>query len=191
MADTTFAMQQVVLHGTGAAANALGRPAAGKTGTTNGNVSAWFDGFTPQLATAVGMYRNSKSGKVLSLNGLGGRGDVQGASFAVPIWTAYMEGALKGTAVKDFPPRANTGAPINPKPTQTATPTHTATATKTPTHTPTGTSTGTPTGSPTTNPGGGTGGGGAGGGGATAPGASLIGIGPEGAAPARRSRSSG
>ncbi|MFL6099288.1 MAG: transglycosylase domain-containing protein [Actinomycetales bacterium] len=157
MADATYAMQQVVLHGTGAAANALGRPAAGKTGTTNGNVSAWFDGFTPQLATAVGMYRNSKSGKVESLNGLGGRSDVQGATFAVPIWTAYMKGAMKGMAVKDFPPRADVGAPINPAPTKTATPTPTQTATQTPTETPTHTPTHTPTGSPTsTGPGGGT-----------------------------------
>jgi membrane peptidoglycan carboxypeptidase len=156
MADTTFAMQKVVTGGTGAGAQALGRPAAGKTGTTNGNVSAWFDGYTPQLATSVGMYRNSKSGKVLSLNGLGGRSDVQGATFAVPIWTAYMQDALKGQPVKDFPPRANTGTALNPKPTQTATPTqtptstptHTATPTQTPTLTPTQTST--PSSSPTT-----------------------------------------
>ena len=65
MADATYAMSKVVQSGTGAGAN-FGRPAAGKTGTTTGNVSAWFDGFTPQLATAVGMYRNSKSGKVES-----------------------------------------------------------------------------------------------------------------------------
>ena len=58
-------MQQVATAAEPARArSALGRPAAGKTGTTNRNVSAWFDGFTPQLATAVGMYRNSKSGKV-------------------------------------------------------------------------------------------------------------------------------
>ena len=86
MADATFAMSKVVQSGTGAGAN-FGRPAAGKTGTTTGNVSAWFDGFTPQLATSVGMYRNSKSGKVLSLNGLGGRSqragrDLRGADLA-------------------------------------------------------------------------------------------------------------
>jgi membrane peptidoglycan carboxypeptidase len=155
MADAAFAMQQVVLHGTGAAASALGRPAAGKTGTTNGNVSAWFDGFTPQLATAVGMYRNSKSGKVQSLNGLGGRSDVQGATFAVPIWTAYMKDAMKGLPVIDFPARANVGTPINPAPTTTATPTQTPT--RTPTQTPTQSTTKTPTGSPTsTGPSGGT-----------------------------------
>jgi membrane peptidoglycan carboxypeptidase len=146
MADATFAMSKVVQSGTGAGAN-FGRPAAGKTGTTTGNVSAWFDGFTPQLATSVGMYRNSKSGKVLSLNGLGGRSNVQGATFAVPIWRAYMEAAMKGLPVKDFPPEANVGQPINPAPTKTATPTTTATPTQSPTTTPTQTQT--PTGPPT------------------------------------------
>jgi membrane peptidoglycan carboxypeptidase len=144
MADATFAMSKVVQSGTGAGAN-FGRPAAGKTGTTTGNVSAWFDGFTPQLATSVGMYRNSKSGKVLSLNGLGGRSSVQGATFSVPIWRAYMQAAMKGLPVKDFPPEANVGQPINPAPTKTATPT--TTATQTPTSTPTQTKT--PTGPPT------------------------------------------
>ena len=54
---STYAMQQVVQHGTGANAQALGRPAAGKTGTaTNADdqvSSSWFVGYTPQLATAV------------------------------------------------------------------------------------------------------------------------------------------
>jgi membrane peptidoglycan carboxypeptidase len=147
MADTSYAMQQVVLHGTGVGASALGRPAAGKTGTTTNNVSGWFDGFTPQLATAVGMYRNSKSGKVLSLDGLGGHSQVQGATFSVPIWLAYMQEAMKQYPVKDFPDRANSGQPINPAPTHTATPTTTPTTTptQTPTNPPTQTSTPSPT----------------------------------------------
>jgi membrane peptidoglycan carboxypeptidase len=149
MADATYAMTQVIQGGTGAGAQ-LGRPAAGKTGTTTNNVSGWFDGFTPQLATAVGMYRNSKSGKVLSLNGLGGRSQVQGATFSVPIWKAYMSAAMKDLPVKDFPGRANTGVAVNPAPTKTATPTQTPTTT--PTQTPTGTPTNTPTGTPTTSP---------------------------------------
>ena len=150
MSDTTYAMTKVITGGTGAYAQRLDRPAAGKTGTTSGNVSAWFDGFTPQLATAVGMYRNSKSGKVLSLNGLGGHGQVQGATFAVPIWTAYMEGAMQGLPVKDFPEPADVGTAVNPKPTSTAT--ATTTPTSTPTGTPTGTPTNTPTNTPTTTP---------------------------------------
>ena len=56
-ADVSYAMQQVVKSGTGTAALALGRPAAGKTGTaTNAKdevSSSWFVGYTPQLATAV------------------------------------------------------------------------------------------------------------------------------------------
>jgi membrane peptidoglycan carboxypeptidase len=157
MADTAFAMSKVVQAGTGAGAN-FGRPAAGKTGTTTNNVSAWFDGFTPQLATAVGMYRNGKNGKVLSLNGLGGRSNVQGATFSVPIWRAYMEAAMKGLPVKDFPAPANVGTSINPSPTTTATATATSTATATATGSPTSTSTPThtpshtPTSPPPTSP---------------------------------------
>ena len=56
-ADVSYAMQQVVKNGTGKAALALGRPAAGKTGTATNDKdevsSAWFVGYTPQLATAV------------------------------------------------------------------------------------------------------------------------------------------
>ena len=59
----SYALQQVVKSGTGVNAQALGRPAAGKTGTaTNGddNVSSsWFVGYTPQMATAV-MYVRGK-----------------------------------------------------------------------------------------------------------------------------------
>ena len=55
--DVSYALQQVVLHGTGANAQAIDRPAAGKTGTAtndDGDVSSsWFVGYTPQMATAV------------------------------------------------------------------------------------------------------------------------------------------
>ncbi len=56
-ADVSYAMQQVIRTGSGSDANALGRPAAGKTGTSTNDdgrvVSSWFSGFTPQLATSV------------------------------------------------------------------------------------------------------------------------------------------
>ena len=56
-ADVTDAMTQVVENGTGVGAQALGRPAAGKTGTTTNTEAVWFDGFTPQLSAAVGIYK--------------------------------------------------------------------------------------------------------------------------------------
>lgn len=48
MADATYAMQQVVRRGTGETASEIGRPAAGKTGSSNAYRSAWFSGFVPQ-----------------------------------------------------------------------------------------------------------------------------------------------
>ncbi|MES4889462.1 penicillin-binding transpeptidase domain-containing protein [Streptomyces sp. NPDC096012] len=57
-ADTvTDVLQNVVKNGTGTNAQALGRPAAGKTGTTDDYKSAWFIGYTPQLVTSVAMFK--------------------------------------------------------------------------------------------------------------------------------------
>ena len=75
MADLTYALKGVVNGGTGAAALALGRPAAGKTGTSQQNASAWFSAYTPQLAAAVALFRDSASE---SLNGIGGLNSVTG-----------------------------------------------------------------------------------------------------------------
>ena len=106
--SVTYALTEVVSNGTGAAARELGRPAAGKTGTTDMNKSAWFVGFTPQLSTAVFMTKENKDGIPVSLSGTGGRETVTGGSFPAAIWTGYMKGALKKTDVQKFPnpPRA-------------------------------------------------------------------------------------
>jgi len=105
VADTvSYALQKVVQVGTGFAARALGRPAAGKTGTTNDNMSAWFSGFTPELATAVMLVKDDANGNPKSLAGTGGMSKVTGGSFPARIWTAYMKGALAGTKVTQFPP---------------------------------------------------------------------------------------
>ncbi|MFZ5872026.1 MAG: transglycosylase domain-containing protein, partial [Actinomycetota bacterium] len=109
MADATFAMQQVVESGTGEYAGRLGRPAAGKTGTSNDNRSAWFAGYVPQLATVVALYNVGPNGEQLEMPGFGGRREITGGSFPVQIWTAYMSAALEGTEVIDFPPRADVG----------------------------------------------------------------------------------
>ena len=152
MADLTYALQGVVERGSGAYAGGnLGRPAAGKTGTSQNNKSAWFSGYTPQLAASVGLYRDS-GGNPVSLRGLGGVGEVTGGSFPVRIWTAFMKGALDGTKVERFPAPAYGGEvtnPAPPSPTATTTPTETPTETTTPTETASPTGSPEPTGSPT------------------------------------------
>lgn len=101
-ADTSYAMQQVVSVGTGTAARALGRPAAGKTGTaTNSDddvASAWFVGYTPQLATAV-MYVRGKGQEQLD----GWLPEYFGGSYPARTWTDVMGRALEGTEVEYFP----------------------------------------------------------------------------------------
>jgi membrane peptidoglycan carboxypeptidase len=106
MADLTYALKGVVNGGTGAAALALGRPAAGKTGTSQSNASAWFSAYTPQLAASVAFFRDDAT---QSLNGIGGLTSVTGGTFPARIWTAFMKGALKGEPVMEFPAPANIG----------------------------------------------------------------------------------
>ena len=106
MADLTYALKGVVNGGTGAAALALGRPAAGKTGTSQSNASAWFSAYTPQLAASVAFFRDDAT---QSLNGIGGLTSVTGGTFPARIWTAFMKGALKDEPVMEFPAPANIG----------------------------------------------------------------------------------
>jgi penicillin-binding protein 1A len=90
----THMLRGTIERGTGAAARALGRPAAAKTGTTNDYSNAWFIGYTPQLVTGVwvGYDRPRSLGK-----------DETGSRVAVPIWTTFMQQALAGTPAEDFP----------------------------------------------------------------------------------------
>ena len=106
MADLTYALKGVVNGGTGAAALGLGRPAAGKTGTSQSNASAWFSAYTPQLAASVSFFRDDAT---QTLNGIGGLTSVTGGSFPARIWTAFMKGALNGEPVMDFPAPSNIG----------------------------------------------------------------------------------
>ena len=106
MADLTYSLKGVVNGGTGSAALALGRPAAGKTGTSESNASAWFSGYTPQLAASVALFRDNASE---TLNGIGGLTSVTGGTFPAKIWTSFMKGALKGQPVMDFPAPVNIG----------------------------------------------------------------------------------
>jgi membrane peptidoglycan carboxypeptidase len=111
MADLTYALRAVVTSGSGAAARALGRPAAGKTGTSQSNASAWFSAFTPQLAASVAFFRDDATE---SLAGIGGLTNLTGGSFPARVWTAFMKKALEGQPVLKFPQPANIGEIVTP-----------------------------------------------------------------------------
>ncbi|MER5866867.1 transglycosylase domain-containing protein [Kitasatospora sp. NPDC002040] len=106
-AQTVTSMLQGVVSdpgGTGWRAQELDRPAAGKTGTTDGLRSVWFAGYTPELVTTVALFgQDPASGKQVSLDGTGGASGAAGGNFPARIWTAYMKAALDGKPVTDFP----------------------------------------------------------------------------------------
>lgn len=86
-------LQGVIKHGTAQRLKALGRPCAGKTGTTNNHIDAWFIGYTPEYATAVWVGKD----RIKSL----GRGETGGRA-AAPIFLKYMKRVLEGVPVNDF-----------------------------------------------------------------------------------------
>ncbi|MBW4650488.1 MAG: penicillin-binding protein 1A [Kastovskya adunca ATA6-11-RM4] len=102
-ASLNSVLQGVIAGGTGTAAN-IGRPAAGKTGTTSSERDVWFVGYVPQLATAVwiGNDNNRPMG-----------GGVTGGGYAAPIWRSFMSQALQGETVRYFPPASNFERPRN------------------------------------------------------------------------------
>ncbi len=83
----------VITDGTGRAAASLGRPLAGKTGTTDENTDAWFIGYAPDLAVGVWVGFDVKKS-------LGSR--ETGAAAALPIWQQFMENAYAGVPPEDF-----------------------------------------------------------------------------------------
>lgn len=89
----TSMMEGVVQRGTGTAAKRLGRPVAGKTGTSNDYKDAWFIGFTPELA--VGVYVGFDTPRNMGRQATGGE-------MAVPIFTDFVEKALRGAAPTPF-----------------------------------------------------------------------------------------
>jgi penicillin-binding protein 1A len=89
----THLLQGVVQHGTGQGAKVIGRPIAGKTGTSSDYDDAWFIGYTPSLLTTVWVGFDDKA----SL------GDKEtGARAALPIWISFMGSALRNTSVEEF-----------------------------------------------------------------------------------------
>lgn len=90
----TSMLESVVQYGTGRSVRALKRPAAGKTGTTNDFHDAWFIGYTPEIVAGVWVgFDNQVS---LGKRETGGR-------VAAPVWLAFMQEALQGQPVTDFP----------------------------------------------------------------------------------------
>ena len=115
-------MQQVVQQGSGKTAKALKRPVAGKTGTSQENKSAWFAGFTPQLSTAVALFRGNEEHRGVPRRG--GWSEHRDR-WIVPttIWTTFMQAALADEEVLDFPDPEWVGKTINPEPTREPEPT--------------------------------------------------------------------
>jgi penicillin-binding protein 1A len=96
VARTMVAMlEDVVNFGTGVRAKELARPSAGKTGTTNSFTDAWYIGFTPRLTCGVWVGNDNPA------NSLGNK--ETGARAALPIWLEFMQKALAGKSVDQFP----------------------------------------------------------------------------------------
>lgn len=85
-------MKGVIARGTAPAAR-IGRPAAGKTGTTSNHRDAWFVGFTPQLSTAVWVGNDTPSRMY---------GGATGGTFAAPLWAKFMKHYHKKLPKTDF-----------------------------------------------------------------------------------------
>ncbi|MDT8376656.1 MAG: PBP1A family penicillin-binding protein [Mariprofundaceae bacterium] len=91
----TNMMKGVIERGTGRRARALRRPAAGKTGTTNNQVDAWFIGYTPQILTGVWTGRDTPS--PMGVRETGSRA-------ALPTWLSFMQKLHQGKEIRDFTP---------------------------------------------------------------------------------------
>ncbi|MFE6767903.1 transglycosylase domain-containing protein [Streptomyces fimicarius] len=157
--NVTDVLKNVVENGTGTPAQLEGREVAGKTGTTDGNRSAWFVGYTPQVSTAISMFRldddeTNKEREFLKMFGTGGEEKIHGASFPASIWHDYMSEAMKGKKAIAFPEPKDLGdvvwggGAVSPSPTPSPTPSETASEEPSPTPTPTQT-TPSPTPTPT------------------------------------------
>lgn len=90
--EMTSMLEGVIARGTGTAAS-IGRPAAGKTGTTDDNHDAWFIGYTPDIVTAVWVGDDTGSQSL---------GEIYGGTVPAQIWHDYMASAVSGTSADDF-----------------------------------------------------------------------------------------
>lgn len=98
---TTSILKGVITSGTARRAQ-IGRPAAGKTGTSQNYRDAWFVGYTPQLVTSVWVGYYQSETPMRSVHGVRGFG----GTIAAPIWAKFMKQAMAGEPKQDFPPQA-------------------------------------------------------------------------------------
>ncbi|HEX2953349.1 MAG TPA: PBP1A family penicillin-binding protein [Bacillota bacterium] len=102
----TDMLRGVISHGTGTRAQ-IGRPAAGKTGTTSDYTNAWFVGYTPDLVATVWIGNDAQSKPVRV------KGAVLTSSVAAGIWGDFMRMALRSTPVSDFNDDSTTPAKVS------------------------------------------------------------------------------
>jgi penicillin-binding protein 1A len=93
----TKVLEQVITRGTGTQAQ-IGRPAAGKTGTTDDYADAWFVGYTPSLVTAVWVGYPEGRISMSSVHGI----RVYGGTLPALIWRNFMQAALATTPIERF-----------------------------------------------------------------------------------------
>jgi penicillin-binding protein 1A len=149
---------------TSVASNPLrnGRQVAGKTGTSDCNRSAWFNGYTPGLATSVGLFgeaaetggtgcddRAVKKGDHVSLKGAMGGGRVNGGGPPAKIWAAYTFGVTDRTK---FDLNTTQGAAVDPTPTLSWSQSPSQTPSRTPTQSPSQTPSQSPSQTPSQTP---------------------------------------
>jgi penicillin-binding protein 1A len=97
--EVTRILKDNIREGTGIAAN-FGRPAAGKTGTTENHADAWFCGYTPQLSTTVWVGYPQAEIPMTNVHGIA----VAGGTFPAEIWHKFMYPAVGTLPYRDFPP---------------------------------------------------------------------------------------
>jgi len=96
--EVTKILEDNVLGGTGVGAY-FGRPAAGKTGTTDNHADAWFSGYVPQLETTVWVGYPQGEIPMENVHGIA----VAGGTFPATIWKLFMDEAIGPTPVREFP----------------------------------------------------------------------------------------
>ncbi|MFG2871520.1 transglycosylase domain-containing protein [Streptomyces sp. NPDC048338] len=120
-ADTvTKAMTGVVRSGSGVRA-AGDYAAAGKTGTSENNRSAWFVGYTPELVTAVALFGEDAKGNQVTLTDTINPGRANGGRTPAQIWGAYTTRALGGGSDEQFDLETDDTAIVEPDPTPSET----------------------------------------------------------------------